>query len=117
MRGHFGCGCTYIYKATAEYTTGFWWAFYMRMTATWPLCDLGGGKKTQATGHHAHGTVIVMATCTCRVYARLMHYAYEYKNAPYTAQTKLLAYLGCARWLGCSVQCSAAGWGWALGCM
>jgi hypothetical protein len=30
MRGHFGC----IFKATEEYTTGVWWAFYMRIMGT-----------------------------------------------------------------------------------
>jgi hypothetical protein len=30
MRGHFGC----IFKDTEEYTTGVWWAFYMRIMGT-----------------------------------------------------------------------------------
>jgi hypothetical protein len=30
MRGHFGC----IFKATEEYTTGVWWAFYIRIMGT-----------------------------------------------------------------------------------
>jgi hypothetical protein len=30
MRGHFGC----IFKATEEYTTRVWWAFYMRIMDT-----------------------------------------------------------------------------------
>ena len=30
MRGHFRC----IFKATAEYRTGVWWAFYMRIMGT-----------------------------------------------------------------------------------
>ena len=30
MRGHFSC----IFKTTAEYRTGVWWAFYMRTMGT-----------------------------------------------------------------------------------
>jgi hypothetical protein len=30
VRGHFGC----TFKATAEYTTGVWWAFYVRIMST-----------------------------------------------------------------------------------
>ena len=57
MRGHFGC----IFKGTEEYTTGVWWAFYMRIMCTkqCPLCDLGGEKKIRATLR----MVMAMAMC------------------------------------------------------
>jgi hypothetical protein len=59
MRGHFGGIC----KATAEYTTGVWWAFLIRIMDTyqWPLCDLSGEKKIRVTMRMA------MAMAMCRL--------------------------------------------------
>jgi hypothetical protein len=61
MRGHVGC----IFKATEGYTTGVWWAFYVRImdTCQWPLCDLGGEKKTKSkTKNTGHPSTCLSAT-------------------------------------------------------
>jgi hypothetical protein len=47
MCGHFAC----ISQATAEYTAGVWWAFYMRImdTSQWPLPGMCGVLHGQGT--------------------------------------------------------------------